>query len=47
MIYDPEFTNGRYGVHVDAPTERVEEARKILKAHEPAELRESTEAAHA
>ena len=47
VIYDPEFTNGRYGVHVDAPTERLEEARKILNAHEPAELRESTEVAHA
>lgn len=47
VIYDPEFTNGRYGVHVDAPGERVEEARKILKAHEPTELRENSEAAHA
>jgi len=47
VIYDPEFTNGRFGVHVDAPAERVEEARKILEAHEPAELRESTEADHA
>ena len=47
VIYDPEFSNGRYGVHVDAPAERLEEARKILSAHEPAELRESTEVAHA
>ena len=47
VIYDPEFTNGRYGVHVDAPAERVEEARKILKSHEPVEFQESTEAAHA
>jgi hypothetical protein len=47
VIYDPEFTNGRYGVHVDAPAERVEEARKILKAQEPAELREGMEATHA
>jgi hypothetical protein len=47
VIYDPEFTNGRYGVHVDAPAARVEEARKILRAQEPAELQEHTEAAHA
>jgi hypothetical protein len=47
VIYDLEFTNGRYGVHVDAPAERVEEARRILEAHEPAELRESTGADHA
>jgi hypothetical protein len=47
VIYDPEFSNGRYGVHVDAPAERLEEARRILKAHEPAQLQESTEADHA
>lgn len=47
VIYDPEFTNGRYGVHVDAPPGRGDEARRILQAHEPAELRESTEAEHA
>lgn len=47
VIYDPEFSNGRYGVYVEAPPERVEEARKILNAQEPAELREGTEAAHA
>ena len=47
VIYDPEFSNGRYGVYVEAPAERVDEARKILNAQEPAELREGTEAAHA
>lgn len=47
VIYDPEFSNGRYGVHVDAPAERVDEARRILQAQEPAELREGTEADHA
>ncbi|GMV06240.1 MAG: hypothetical protein AMXMBFR53_25160 [Gemmatimonadota bacterium] len=47
VIYDPEFSNGRYGVYVEAPPERVEEARKILNAQEPAEFREGTEAAHA
>lgn len=47
VIYDPEFSNGRYGVYVEAPAERAEEARRILNAQEPAELREGTEAAHA
>ncbi len=46
VVYDPEFTNGRYGVCVESPPERVDEARRILKAQEPAELREGTEAAH-
>ena len=47
VIYDPEFSSGRYGVYVEAPAERLDEARKILNAQEPAELREGTEAAHA
>ncbi|MDH5589753.1 MAG: DUF3341 domain-containing protein [Gemmatimonadota bacterium] len=47
VIYDPEFSSGRYGVYVQAPSERVDEARRILNAQEPAELREGTEAAHA
>ena len=46
VVYDPELSNGRYGVYVETPPERVDEARKILKAQEPAELREGTEAAH-
>ena len=47
VIYDPEFSSGRYGVSVESPAERLDEARKILNAQEPAELREGTEAAHA
>jgi len=47
VIYDPEFTSGRYGVFVEAPPERVGEAKRILEAQEPVELREGTEAAHA
>lgn len=47
VIYDPEFSNGRYGVYVEAPAERLEEARKILNAQEPALLQEGSEAAHA
>ena len=47
VIYDPEFSAGRYGVYVEAPAERLEEARRILDAEQPAELREGSEAAHA
>ncbi len=47
VVYDPEFSSGRYGVYVEAPPERLEEARRILDAQEPAELREGTESDHA
>ena len=40
VLYDPEFTAGRYGVYVEADGARLDEARRILKAQEPAELRE-------
>ena len=39
IVYDPEFSDGRYGVWVPASGERLAEARKILEAEEPAELR--------
>jgi len=45
VIYDPEFSAGRYGVFVNAPPERADEARRILNAQEPAQLREGEEAA--
>ena len=44
VVYDPEFSNGRYGVYVEAPMDRADEARRILDAEEPAELREGEEA---
>ncbi len=47
VVYDPDFSAGRYGVYVEAPAERADEARRILQAQEPAELREGAEAAHA
>jgi hypothetical protein len=47
VVYDPEFSAGRYGVYVEAPADRLDEARKILDAQEPAELREGTESDHA
>jgi hypothetical protein len=46
VIYDPEFTAGRYGVYVEAEGGRLDEARRILNEQEPVELREG-EVAHA
>jgi hypothetical protein len=40
IIYDPEFTAGRFGVYVETTSERLDEARRILQAEQPAELRE-------
>lgn len=48
VVYDPEFTSGRYGVYVVTAPGRVDEARRILQKQEPIELREGQEeAAHA
>ena len=46
IIYDPEFTAGRYGVYVEADGGKLDEARSILNAEEPLELREG-QVAHA
>jgi len=40
VVYDPEFTAGRYGVYVEADGSSLEEARTIMNAEEPIELRE-------
>jgi hypothetical protein len=45
VVYDPEFSSGRYGVYVEAAAERADEARRILDAEDPAELREGEEVA--
>jgi len=48
VVYDPQFSAGRFGVYVAAPPDRMDEARRILSAQEPAELREDPEGvAHA
>ena len=44
VVYDPEFTNGRYGVFVRAEGDRLAEARGILQAEDPAELRGGSDA---
>lgn len=40
VVYDPEFSAGRYGVYVETEASRLEEARRIMSAEEPIELRE-------
>jgi hypothetical protein len=40
VVYDPEFSSGRYGVYVEAESARLDEARKIMNDQEPVELRE-------
>jgi hypothetical protein len=40
VVYDPEFSAGHYGVYVVVEDDRVQEARSIMEAEEPTELRE-------
>jgi hypothetical protein len=44
VIYDPEFSAGRYGLLVRAGGSRADEARSILQKHQPVELREGSDA---
>ncbi|GMR13764.1 MAG: hypothetical protein BMS9Abin29_1980 [Gemmatimonadota bacterium] len=48
IVYDPEFSAGRFGLYVTASEERIGEVRRILESHEPAEILENPEGvAHA
>ena len=40
VVYDPEFSSGRYGVYVEGDRQRLEEARQIMNEQQPSELRE-------
>jgi hypothetical protein len=44
IVYDPEFSSGRYGIFVAAEGGRLDEARSILQKHQPEELREGAHA---
>ena len=46
VIYDPGFSSGRFGVWVPAEGSRFNEARDILQAAGPVELREDREGAY-
>jgi hypothetical protein len=47
VVYDPEFSAGRFGLYVSAPEAKLGEVRTILERSEPAEIREDVEGAHA
>jgi len=38
VVYDPEFSSGRFGVYVTAPSDRIEAARKILESNGPSRI---------
>lgn len=46
VVYDPEFSSGRFGIYVAAPEAQLDEVRAILEKQEPAELREDRGGAH-
>ncbi|MDX1566799.1 MAG: DUF3341 domain-containing protein [Longimicrobiales bacterium] len=43
VIYDPNFSGGKYGIYVPATGEALGRARGILDRHGPAEVREADE----
>ena len=43
VVYDPDYSSGRFGVYVTASEERLEEARAILRSNEPSLLQEDPE----
>ena len=40
VVYDPQFSAGRFGVHVTASPDQLEKALGILQGQDPIELRE-------
>ena len=40
VVYDPEFSAGKFGVYVTVAPDRLDRARDILKGQDPAEIRE-------
>ncbi len=48
VVYDPEFSAGKFGIYVTVAADHLDRARGILKGQDPAELREDPEGvAHA
>lgn len=43
VVYDPEFSAGRFGVYVTAPSDRLSAARKILESRSPSRLEEDAD----
>ena len=40
VVYDPEFSGGKFGIYVTVAPDRLDRARGILKGQDPAEIRE-------
>ena len=40
VVYDPEFSAGKFGIYVTVAPERLDRARGILKGQDPSEIRE-------
>ncbi len=43
VVYDPEFSAGRFGVYVTAPGDRIDAARSILEAGGPSRMQDDPE----
>jgi len=41
VLYDPSFSEGRFGIRIDAPSERAAEVRQIMTGAGAAEVRET------
>jgi hypothetical protein len=46
VVFDPEFSGGRFGIYAPAAEGAMGDVRKILESHHPAELREDREGLH-
>jgi hypothetical protein len=46
VVYDSEFVSGRYGLYVAATGAKLDDARRILERHEPAQVTDDREGAH-
>jgi hypothetical protein len=44
VVYDPEFSAGRFGIYVTAPEDRLQEARQILESNGPSQLQDDPKA---
>ena len=47
VVYDPEFSSGRFGLYVEPPEGKEAEVRRILEAEHPVELRDGSGVANA
>ena len=46
VVYDPEYTAGRFGIYAPGDVGQMDGLRRILESHNPVEVREDREGAH-